>query len=69
MSSQSTSTQTTAEAPSQAPDTNSGATEQEGLVEAACGACGAHFALTFPDGINEVLVDCPSCSVEQVLRS
>jgi hypothetical protein len=63
------STQTSAEAPSPTPDANSGATEQEGLVEAACGACGAHFALTFPDGINEVLVDCPSCGVEQVLRS
>lgn len=38
------------------------------LVEAACGACQSHFGVTFPEGTNEVLLDCPSCGVEQTLQ-
>lgn len=34
-------------------------------MRGSCSSCGQGFMVQLPDGVNEVLVDCPKCGVEQ----
>ncbi len=36
-------------------------------MKAECSSCGKAMMFSFPEGVSEVLIDCPSCGIEQLV--
>ena len=58
------STPTPSPSPSPSPAAASAASAASGM-RGSCSSCGQGFMVQLPSGVNEVLVDCPKCGVEQ----
>ena len=55
----------TVPAPSAPAAPSPAAASKESGMRGSCSACGQGFMVQLPSGVNEVLVDCPKCGVEQ----
>jgi hypothetical protein len=38
------------------------------LLKGSCNSCSLKFQVPMPDGVNEAIVVCPSCSEEQLFQ-
>ena len=50
---------------SAAPSSSQAAASAASGMRGSCSSCGQGFMVQLPSGVNEVLVDCPKCGVEQ----